>query len=157
MIVFLSTSLCYADDIDTSGDFEFTSAEVVSIDTDTPDINSRAAVILEKSTGTILFGKNENDIRKMASTTKIMTAIIILESEKYNPQAKITMTREILDLVLGTGSAVSNLQEGEIFSQKDLMYLILMSSAGDCTYLAAQYFGGSVDNFVNLMNQKATE
>jgi len=121
------------------------------------DISAQYGMLASLDTDEIIYENNIDAKLYPASITKIMTAIIILESEKYNPQAKITMTREILDMVLGTGSAVSNIREGETFYQKDLMYLILMSSAGDCTYLAAQHFGGSVDNFVKLMNDKAAE
>ena len=121
------------------------------------EVSAEYSMIASLDTDEIIYEKNIDTKLYPASITKIMTAIIILESEKYNPKAKITMTREILDMVLGTGSAVSNIREGETFYQKDLMYLILMSSAGDCTYLAAQHFGGSVDNFVKLMNDKAKE
>lgn len=121
------------------------------------DVSAQYGMLASLDTDEILYENNIDKKLYPASITKIMTAIIILESEKYNPKAEITMTREILDMVLGTGSAVSNLREGEKFSQKDLMYLVLMSSAGDCTYLAAQYFGGSVENFVKMMNQKAAE
>lgn len=121
------------------------------------EVSAKYGMLISLDTDEIIFEKNINKKLYPASITKIMTAIIVLESEKYDPSAKITMTREILDMVLGTGSAVSNLREGEKFTQKDLMYLVLMSSFGDCTYLAAQYFGGSVDNFVKMMNDKAKE
>ncbi len=121
------------------------------------EVSAKYGMLISLDTDEIIYEKNIDKKLYPASITKIMTAVIILESEKYNPEAKITMTREILDMVLGTGSAVSNLREGEKFTQKDLMYLVLMSSFGDCTYLAAQYFGGSVDNFVKLMNDKAKE
>ena len=67
------------------------------------------------------------------------------------------MTKEVEDLILGTGSAVSNFQIGEEITQLDLVYTVLMSSFGDCAYLAAIYYGGSVDEFVNMMNNKAEE
>lgn len=121
------------------------------------DVSAEYGMLISLDTDEILYENNIDKKLYPASITKIMTAVIVLESEKFNPEAEITMTREILDMVLGTGSAVSNIKEGEKFSQKDLMYLVLMSSFGDCTYLAAQYFGGSVDNFVKLMNNKAKE
>jgi len=121
------------------------------------DIEANAGMLVSMDTDEILFEKNINKKIYPASITKIMTAMIILESDKYNPDKKITMTEEILELVLGTGSAVSNIQAGEKFSQLDLMYLVVMSSFGDCTYLAAQHFGGTIDNFVDMMNAKAAE
>ena len=71
---------CYASEFDYSDNFEFESFETSTSASSLPQLNSRSAVILEKSTGTILFGKNEHEIRKMASTTKIMTAIVVLEN-----------------------------------------------------------------------------
>ena len=135
-----------------SSAFNVSAYEVTSF-----DVSAEYAMLASLDTDEILYENKIDEKLYPASITKIMTAIIILESEKYNPKSKITMTREILDMVLGTGSAVSNIREGETFTHKDLMYLILMSSAGDCTYLAAQYFGGSVENFVDMMNQKAGE
>ena len=82
---------------------------------------------------------------------------LILENEKFNPKSKIAMTQEVLTMILGTGSVVSNLKAGEEITQKDLLYYVLMSSAGDCTYLAAIYYSGSVEAFVEEMNKKAKE
>ena len=121
------------------------------------DVTAKAGMLVSLDTGEILFEKDIDKKVYPASITKIMTAVIILESGKYNPTEPITMTQEILDMVLGTGSAVSNLKAGEKITHKDLMYLVVMSSFGDCTYLAAQHFGGSVDGFVELMNGKAQE
>ncbi len=121
------------------------------------DIEADAGMLISLDTGEALFEKNINKKIYPASITKIMTAMIILESEKYNPDKKIEMTDDVLEMVLGTGSAVSNIKSGEEFSQLDLMYLVIMSSFGDCTLLAAQYFGGSVENFVDMMNAKAVE
>ena len=121
------------------------------------EVSAKYGVLVSLDTDEILFERNIDEKLYPASITKIMTAVVILESGKYNPQSEITMTEEILDMVLGTGSAVSNLKAGEKFTHKDLMYLVVMSSFGDCTYLAAQNFGGSVENFVNLMNLKAAE
>jgi len=121
------------------------------------DITAKAGMLISMDTGEMLFAKEVDKRVYPASITKIMTAVVILESGKYNPEEKITMTQDILDMVLGTGSAVSNLKAGEVITHKDLMYLVVMSSFGDCTYLAAKYFGGSVENFVQLMNNKAAQ
>lgn len=149
-VIFLSTSLCYADDIDTSGDFEFTSAEVSSIDTSTPDINSRAAVILEKSTGTILFGKNEHDIRKMASTTKIMTAIVVLENVE-NLSKIVIVSKKAANI----GGSRLGLSENTKITVNDLLYGLLLCSGNDSAIALAEFVGRSVEEFANLMNQKA--
>ena len=121
------------------------------------DISAKAGILVSLDTGKVLYENNTNEKLYPASITKIMTTILILESDKYNADEKISMTKSAMDLVLGTGSSVSTLKEGETFSQLDLVHLVLMASAGDVTYLAAEYYGGSVENFVEMMNNKAKE
>ena len=117
----------------------------------------KAGMLISLDTEEILYENNIDMKVYPASITKIMTTILMLESDKYDPEGKITMTKSALDLVLGTGSSVSYIKEGDEFTQLDLVYLVLMSSYGDCTYLAAEYYGGTVENFVAMMNSKATE
>lgn len=121
------------------------------------EITAKNGMLASLDTGEILYSNKIDEKVYPASITKIMTVILMLESDKYQSDGKIQMTKEALDLVLGTGSAVSNMKEGEEFTQKDLVYLVLMSSYGDCALLAAQYYGGSIDNFVDMMNDKAKE
>ena len=121
------------------------------------DINAKAGMLVSLDTGKVLYENNIDEKVYPASITKIMTTLLMLESEKYDPEGKITLTKEALDLVLGTGSSVSNMREGEEFTQYDLVHLVLMASFGDTTYLAAQYYGESVENFVLMMNEKAKE
>ncbi len=121
------------------------------------EITADAAMLVSLDTDEVIFEKNADKKVYPASITKIMTTLLILESEKYNPDAKIAMTEEALDLISGTGSSVSLIKAGEEFTQLDLVYMILMSSYGDCALLAATYYGGSVENFVDMMNTRATE
>ena len=118
-------------------------------------VNAKNALLVSMDTGEVLYSKNENQKVYPASITKIMSVTLILESSMYNPDAKIAMTKEVLKLISGTGSSVSNLKVGEEITHLDLVYLVLMSSFGDCAYLAAITFGGSVDSFVDMMNEKA--
>ncbi|MBO4468315.1 MAG: D-alanyl-D-alanine carboxypeptidase, partial [Clostridia bacterium] len=121
------------------------------------DITAESCLLASLDTGEILYSKNENQKMFPASITKIMTVILMLESKDYDPNGKIAMTDEVLKLMSGTGSSVSNLKSGEEISQLDLAYLVLMASYGDCAYLLAIRYGGSVDNFVKMMNDKAKE
>ncbi len=121
------------------------------------NVRAKAGMLVSMDTGEILYSNNADQKVYPASITKIMTVTLMLQSEKYNPEAKIAMTKEVLDLVLGTGSSVSNLKAGEEITQLDLVYMVLMSSFGDCAYLAAVYYGGSVEAFVDMMNAKAEE
>ena len=121
------------------------------------DITAKAGMLVSMDTGEILYSNNIDQKMYPASLTKIMTVTLMLESEKYIPESKIAMTKEVQNLISGTGSAVSNFQIGEEITQLDLVYTVLMSSFGDCAYLAAIYYGGSVDGFVEMMNEKAVE
>lgn len=121
------------------------------------DITAKAGMLVSLDTDEILYSNNIDAKVYPASITKIMTTVLILESEKYNPTAKIAMTKEVQRLISGTGSSVSNLQIGEEITELDLVYTVLMSSFGDCAYLAAIYYGGSVQSFVDMMNAKAAE
>ncbi len=121
------------------------------------DITAKAGMLVSMDTDEILYSNNIDKKMYPASLTKIMTVTLMLESDKYNPESKIAMTKEVQNLISGTGSAVSNFQIGEEITQLDLVYTVLMSSFGDCAYLAAIYYGGSVDGFVEMMNEKAVE
>lgn len=119
------------------------------------DLTAKAGLLISMDTGEILFEKNIDEKVYPASITKIMTALLMLESDKFNPGAKVKINQACLDKVLGTGLSVSLLEVGEELTQLDLLYTVLLSSYGDCTYLAAEIFGGSYDNFVKMMNDKA--
>ena len=121
------------------------------------DITAKAGMLVSMDTDEILYSNNIDKKMYPASLTKIMTVTLMLESDKYNPESKIAMTKEVQNLISGTGSAVSNFQIGEEITQLDLVYTVLMSSFGDCAYLAAIYYGGSVEGFVAMMNDKAAE
>ena len=121
------------------------------------EITADAAMLVSLDTGEVLYEKNADKKVYPASITKIMTTLLILESDKYDPNAKIAMTEEALDLISGTGSSVSLLKAGEEITQLDLVYMVLMSSYGDCSLLAAIHYGGSVEGFVAQMNARAAE
>jgi len=141
---------CYADDIDLSEDIELNSLETSVLPSSIPTLNSRAAIILEKSTGAVLFGKNENEIRKMASTTKIMTGIVVLENVKDLSQI-ITVSKR----ASGIGGSRLGLTANAKISVKDLLYGLLLCSGNDSAVALAEFVGGNVEGFADLMNEKA--
>lgn len=121
------------------------------------EITAKAGMLVSLDTGEMLYENNIDKKVYPASIAKIMTALLMIESDKWNPDAKVTLTKDVLDMVLGTGLAVSLLEEGEEFTQLDMLYMVLVSSFGDITYLAAITYGETVENFVDMMNQKAEE
>ncbi|MBQ8203545.1 MAG: D-alanyl-D-alanine carboxypeptidase [Clostridia bacterium] len=121
------------------------------------DVDAKSALLVSLDTDEVIYSKNETAKVYPASITKIMTVTLMLESELFDPEGTVAMTESALKLISGTGSVVSWYKAGQQINQLDLVYLVLMSSCGDCAYLAAEYYGGTVNNFVNMMNAKAQE
>lgn len=152
-VIFLLSHVLYADDeieeIDSKEVSEI--LEVSSESLRDPNINSRAAVIYDRTSGKVIWGKNENDKRKMASTTKIMTAIVVLDN--------VTMDEivEVSKKAAGTGGSRLGLKEGDKVNVNDLLYGLLLVSGNDAAVCLAEYVGGSVEGFAEKMNKKAEE
>lgn len=116
-----------------------------------PKINSRAAVIYDRKSKKVIWGKSENERRKMASTTKIMTAIVVLENAKIGDV--VTVSKK----AAGTGGSRLGLKEGDKITVNDLLYGLLLVSGNDAAVCLAEYVGGSVEEFAKKMNNKAEE
>ena len=110
---------------------------------------ARCAVLMDAGTGRILFEKNGNDEAPMASTTKIMTCILALEN--CSPEEKVTVSRnaeEQPEVRLG-------MKEGDEFRLKDLLYSLMLESHNDSAVAIAEHVSVTVDDFADLMNEKA--
>lgn len=120
-----------------------------------PEISDETGILMEASTGQILFDKGMDEIRYPASTTKIMTALLILENVS-DLNTKVTFTDIILpDLAPGNSSI--NAQVGEELTVEQCVYAILLPSANEvCTQMAVN-IAGSVDGFTAMMNKRAAE
>ncbi len=121
------------------------------------DLSVSSCIFASLDTGEILYSKEPDKKIYPASITKIMTVLLMLENKKFNPKGKVAMTEEVLKLISGTGSSVSGLKVGEEITELDLAYLVLMSSYGDCAYLAAFHYAGGLEKFVAMMNKRAKE
>ncbi|MGD0883558.1 MAG: D-alanyl-D-alanine carboxypeptidase family protein [Thermodesulfovibrionales bacterium] len=112
------------------------------------DISSKAAVVMEASTGRILYGKNPDLRLAPASTTKLMTAMVTLD--RMDPAD----TAVISERAAGVSPVKLNLKAGERVTVETLLNAALIKSANDAAYALAEATGGSEDRFVELMNQK---
>ena len=120
-----------------------------------PEISSASGVLMEASSGQVLFDKSMNEIRYPASTTKVMTALIILENIP-DLNKNITFTDIILP-DLAPGNSTINAQVGEVLTVEQCLYAIMLASANEvCTQMAVE-IAGSVENFTAMMNTKAAE
>lgn len=115
-------------------------------------ISAQSAVVIDAKTNCVLYSKNEKAPMPMASTTKIMTALLALESGKC--AKTVTITNEML---LGTNGTSLYLKEGDRITLFDLVAGMLIVSGNDCANASAVAVSGSVEDFVELMNKKARE
>ncbi len=116
-----------------------------------PETNSRACIVIDRKTNTILYGKNENKQRKMASTTKIMTATIIIEN------CNLEETIEVSKKAAGTGGSRLGLKTGDKITIRNLLYGLMLCSGNDAAVALAEHAGKDIKGFSELMNQKASD
>lgn len=115
------------------------------------EINSRIAVAYDRSTGNVIWGKNENKRTAMASTTKIMTAIITVENANLDDVVTVSAK------AAGTGGSRLGLKKDDKITLRDLLYGLMLRSGNDAAIAIAEHVGGNVEEFANLMNKKTKE
>lgn len=116
-----------------------------------PIINSRIGIIYDRKSGKVIWGKNENKRSAMASTTKIMTCIVVIENADLNAEVKISAK------AAGTGGSRLGLKKDDKITIKDLLYGLMLRSGNDAAVALAEYVGKDKEGFANLMNKKAKE
>jgi len=109
------------------------------------------AVLMEQESGRVLFEKEAHERKRIASITKIMTAILAIESGKLNDMVTVS------DRAFGTEGSSLFLQRGQKMKLEDLVYGLMLRSGNDAAVTIAEHVGGSLEGFVFLMNQKAEE
>lgn len=115
------------------------------------NLSAESYVLMDSNTGRILYERNSHEKMAMASTTKIMTALIALE--KGNLKDKVTINMEAVGV---EGSSIY-LRKDEVITLEDLLYGLMLRSGNDSAVAIALHIGGSVDEFADLMNKKAKE
>ena len=115
-------------------------------------IYSEGAILMEASSGTILYGKNENEKLYPASTTKILTAVLAIENCDLSD--KITASYEAV-MSIPAGYSNAAIQPGETLTMQELLDMFLIHSANEIGFIFAEHISGSVEDFATLMNQKA--
>ncbi len=115
------------------------------------EISAASAIVIEADTGTILYERMPDIRMLIASTTKIMTALVILESCALDETVTITEAQAEVE-----GSSME-LEAGEIYTVEELLYGLMLSSGNDAATALAEYCAGSMDAFADLMNRKAAE
>ena len=113
------------------------------------DYYSRSYVVMDYNTGEILESKDKDLVRSVASISKIMTAIVAIENSSLDAYIEVND-----DILKAYGSSIY-LKQGEIVKMEDLLYGLMLRSGNDAAVTIARGVSGSVDKFVDMMNQKA--
>lgn len=141
IIVFFAAALLF---------LHFSSSQVCAQGFDV-SISAASAVLIEAQTGKILYAKNENEKRPMASTTKIMTALICLESGNLDEQFVVDSS------AIKVGGSSMGLVEGDIVTKRSLCIGMLLPSGNDAANAAAIKIAGSFEKFAEMMNERAAK
>lgn len=115
------------------------------------NLYARSACLMDADTGRVLFEKDGQNQMPMASTTKIMTLIVTLE------YANLEDIVTVSSLAARQPDVQLNINTGEQYYLKDLLYSLMLESHNDSAYAIAEHVGGSVEEFASMMNQKAKE
>ena len=121
------------------------------VDIEELEIKSKIALIYDRASGNILYEKNGNKQTPMASTTKIMTAIVVLENANLTDVVTIDLK------AAGTGGSRLGLKKNDKITVNDLLYGLMLRSGNDAAVALANYVGGSIEGFAEMMNNKAKE
>ena len=123
---------------------------LVSVNAEKADSSAECMALLETSTGRVLYEKNAHLKRPMASTTKILTAITVIENTE-----NLDGIRKIPDEVVGVEGSSIYLEKDEELTPRDLLYGLMLQSGNDCAEALAIWTAGSKDKFAELMNDTA--
>ncbi|AUZ05793.1 MULTISPECIES: D-alanyl-D-alanine carboxypeptidase family protein [Vitreoscilla] len=118
-----------------------------------PVLTSQSALILDANTGRPLYQKSSNSVRPIASISKLMSAMVLLDAG-LNPNERITITNDEIDRLKGTGSRLSI---GTVLTREQLLHIGLMSSENRAIHALGRTYPGGMPAFVNAMNQKAQQ
>ena len=133
----------------------FAAAEEPTLPED-PDIQAKAALLVDANTGAIVYAKNEHQELYPASLTKIMTALLVVEAiDKGQLSLDQEVTAPSTIESLDTDGSTANIKPGEIMTVEQLLYCMLVVSANEACVILAETVSGSVDAFVDQMNEKA--
>ena len=112
---------------------------------------SGAFLVMDGRTRSVLEEENSSTPLPMASTTKVMTALVVLENASLNETVKIPVE------AVGVEGSSLYIKTGETYTVEQLLYALMLRSANDCAVALAIHTGGSVEEFVDMMNEKAQE
>lgn len=127
------------------------SVNIVQATTDMLKITSGSAILIEPKSGRVIYEKNADKRVKIASVTKLMTGIVALENAKSTDLVSISKNAALI------GGSCVGLKSGSEVTLDSLLYGMFLESGNDCAIAVAEHTGGTIENFVSMMNKKAYE
>lgn len=112
-------------------------------------ISASSAIAMDLDTGRVLYGYNTNEPKLIASTTKIMTALIAIEKGNLDEEIKVS------DIIYKAYGSAIYIEVGEVLTLRDLLYGLMLRSGNDAALVIAEYISGSIEEFIFLMNEYA--
>lgn len=119
-------------------------------------VNAQYCMLSNMDTGEILYSKNADERLYPASITKLMTALVVCENVDDLNQT-VTIDGDLLETLLGTDSSLSYIVKDEVLSIDQLLHYLLITSGNDTALVLAKYVGGTVDRFIEMMNETAAK
>ena len=159
ILLILQTNI-FAYEIEEETDYIWLQQEIENVSANPisePNLNSRYAIVLDRDSKAVLYGKDENKRVPMASTTKIMTAIVLLENLGLNNNLTLDTQVEVCKEAGAIGGSRLGLKTGDKVTVNNLLYGLMLCSGNDAAIQIAVSIGGSVEGFANLMNKKAQD
>lgn len=143
---------------DESGDLVPTtvSDEAVSIWPEAPEIEAASAILIEEKTGVVLYEKNCHEKMFPASTTKLMTCLLAMETHSNDLDKLVSFSNEAVFSIPPDGSNMG-IDPGEAMTLEECLYGIMVLSANEVSNAVAEFVSGTQDDFVKLMNKRAKE
>ena len=121
-----------------------------------PALNSQGAIVVEATTGQVIYAKNPHEKLYPASTTKVMTALLTYENGNLDDLVT-AKTSAVYHNSLVSGGSTAGIEPGEELTVRQLLYCLLLPSANEAACVLAEYVAGSVEAFVGMMNERAKE
>jgi serine-type D-Ala-D-Ala carboxypeptidase (penicillin-binding protein 5/6) len=118
-------------------------------------VKAKAGILVDATTGQVLWSKDANVPRPIASITKVMTALVILQSGGLNRD--ITVPKAVVNYVAEYGAEAAGLIPGQVYTTDDLLHAMLIASAADAAYTLANAYGPGLPAFIGKMNAEAAK
>lgn len=153
ILLLSNTSTVFASQIDSTND-KTNEVQTTSEWPQAPSVTAESAIIMDASTGLVLYEKNSTETKYPASITKILTTLLAIENSSLSDT--VTFSR---DAVFGVDldSSRVGIDVGEKLTMEDSLYAVMLASANEVSYAVAEHVAGSMEAFVDMMNAKAIE